>query len=177
LNVQFLVHGQLLDLVGLHLVSSRASNAEQKRLMQLREIVNRHWHSSENVIVLGDFNFGDDADLLSALPALRDGAVDLWRLFRDTEPGFTYDPHVNTIAALTTLRNKPMRLDRVLLKRSCSLLKPRSVSLIGTEQFRLTNSDKTIFASDHYGLMCEFVVQQQQQQQSKDESVTLSRNV
>src|SRR5262249_49690990 len=95
-------------------------------------------------LVLGDFNASAD-EFAELLPAY--GYVDAWPLLKPAEPGFTFDPARNPLAAALTLTGQSGRFDRALL--SGSRLQPAAVGLFGQEPLAAN-----LCASDHYGLRC-----------------------
>ena len=139
----------------MHLTSDRSAKSEQKRVVQLKDIADKHMERSANLLVVGDFNYDDIEEDMHHVPAFSSATVDIWRQIKPGDAGFTFDPKVNTMAQKTTIKNKQRRLDRIVMKRDSHLLKPVTIEMIGSDPTTLPSGD-IIFPSDHYGLQCDF---------------------
>jgi len=80
-----------------------------------------------DVLLLGDFNFDDQAEPESA--HVSGDYVDLWPALRPHQAGFTWDPISNPYARFSDSKSNPSRIDRVLVKSSQWLA--RSINLVG----------------------------------------------
>jgi poly(A) polymerase len=135
-----------LALAVVHLMSDMASGGEILRAQHLDVLLDEILGpagapGAPSWLVLGDFNFGDDGPGERLAHA---GLVDVWRALRPGEPGATFDPARNRLAALTSALGRPRRLDRVLLRDAGAGWVPREIALLGEEDP----------PSDHYGLRC-----------------------
>jgi len=137
-------------MVNIHLNSDLSTDFLQKRKKQLDYIFN-HVHSTASVMIVGDFNFGDQENDNYDFHSYHD----LWLTMHPKDPGFTFDPSINTMAKITSKSQKNRRLDRVLLK--SPKIKCDAIKLIGTNPSQIQNPNNknetvTIFPSDHFGL-------------------------
>lgn len=147
--------------LAIHLTSNRAEGARQIRADEFAQL--RTWVDSldpvDATIVLGDFNvYQNELD-----GAIADaGFVDLWPAVYPDEPGYTFHPQHNALAAFSSRTQTPRRLDRCLIRARENLLTPVDVALLGTAPLPQTvdGAITPLFASDHYGLWCLLQVQQ-----------------
>ncbi len=117
------------------------------RAKQLKELFQQLQNFTE-AVVLGDFNFGDgekpDSD------ALDSNYVDCWTTLKPKEPGFTWNIEESDMAKKGSFKGeKSRRIDRILLR--SANYKPSSVAIVGDKP--LKEGDKSLFPSDHYGLV------------------------
>ena len=137
-----------------HLTSDHDPSGAAARTAQLQSLV--HWaRALPEVLLLGDFNAGDDAPELQGLE--EEGLTDAWKALRPGEAGFTYDPSRNALAALTTTSGRSRRLDRILVRSSSGRLLPRAVRLFAEAPLSgpPAPGGGALFASDHFGVECE----------------------
>lgn len=120
----------------------------QTRIRQLREIFGRIG-AARHALLLGDFNFGDDAPEQAALPR---AFTDIWRALNPDDPGYTFPSDANqateTMTASTDTRE---RLDRILLR--SDRLTPIGVERIGDQP--VSQGDTRLYLSDHNGVVAE----------------------
>lgn len=139
--------GRPLAVALVHLTSDQAKDAPRKRAHELSTVV-AHLSAragEEDALLVGDFNARhDDPGELRGL-----GFVDAWRALRPGEPGYTFDPGRNRIAARTSSRRSPARFDRALLRAATAARLP--LELVKVERF----GDGPAPASDHEGLALE----------------------
>lgn len=129
-----------------HLTSNRSADAAEARTAQLwtvLEALREGAPAGSAQLVLGDTN-AQEHELDEWLEAYR--LTDAWRSVHPEQPGFTYDPTSNPLAARTTLSGRPARFDRVLLGEG---LTARAVALAGR------GSPTRPPPSDHYAVACE----------------------
>lgn len=134
-----------------HLTSNRAQDAAAARAGQVAALLAALSRQGDVPCILaGDFNTGEgelDAPLAAA------GLGDAWRALRPGEPGYTFDPSRNALAALMSLRGARLRADRVLSRGAGALqLAPESVSLVGEEP--VGDAAEGLYPSDHFGVLC-----------------------
>ncbi len=100
----------------------------------------------EQVVFLGDFNFGDGAEETAALPA---GLLDLWPTMHLNDPGFTWDIARSPMAKRGSFPGEhSRRLDRVLLR--SAYWRPNAMNLLGSDP--VANTGGLVFPSDHFGV-------------------------
>ncbi|RKH70293.1 endonuclease [Corallococcus interemptor] len=144
-----------------HLTSNRDPSCASARAVQVEALL--EWArvlgaSSEteppDLVLAGDFNFGDGA--VEAASFARAGFVDAWSSLRPSEAGETFNPRLNTLAAITTVSGTLQRLDRVLVASASGRLAPEAVELFGEAPLAGPPgpSGHALFASDHFGLHC-----------------------
>lgn len=134
----------------LHLTSNRAKNAAETRAQQLAtldELLEAAGVPETPCVVLGDFNFGDDGS------AALDAYTDAWRALRPGDPGHTFDPGANALAAITSTTGRAGRYDRILVRARPGVLTPASIALIGREPIA-----KGVYPSDHFGVAGEIAI-------------------
>eukprot|EP01105_Mastigella_eilhardi_P020930 TRINITY_DN5023_c0_g1_i2.p1 TRINITY_DN5023_c0_g1~~TRINITY_DN5023_c0_g1_i2.p1 ORF type:complete len:717 (+),score=139.53 TRINITY_DN5023_c0_g1_i2:1350-3500(+) len=98
---------------------------------------------------------GDD----EALPGCVSTYVDSWKTLFQSSPGYTYDPSHNETAAITSSSNHvARRFDRVIARSSLldgKCWTPTAASLFGTEPCLKLPSGRSVYPSDHYGVLSE----------------------
>ncbi|RKH91220.1 endonuclease [Corallococcus sp. AB045] len=144
-----------------HLTSDRDASGASARAVQVEALL--EWArvlgstsdtEAPDLVLAGDFNFGDGAP--EAESFARAGFVDAWPTLRPSEAGETFNPRLNSLAALTTVSGALRRLDRVLVASPSGRLAPESVELLGEAPLSGPPgpSGQVLFASDHFGLRC-----------------------
>jgi len=136
-----------LSVGGVHLESGRHNH--ETRVEQLEECAAR-LAATDGAILMGDCNFGD-GDALEERALSATGLRDAWREARPRDAGYTRDTVRNAMAART--RDAPVRrrIDRVLVRGEA--LRPARIELVGDEPI---DPGSGLFASDHFGVACEF---------------------
>ncbi|NNB94346.1 DUF504 domain-containing protein [Corallococcus exiguus] len=144
-----------------HLTSDRDASGASARAVQVEALL--EWArvlgstsetEASDLVLAGDFNFGDGAP--EAESFARAGFVDAWSSLRPSEAGETFNPRLNSLAALTTVSGTLRRLDRVLVASASGRLAPESVELFGEAPLAGLPGPggQALFASDHFGLRC-----------------------
>ncbi|WP_342380657.1 RNA repair domain-containing protein [Myxococcus stipitatus] len=144
-----------------HLTSNRDASGAAARAVQVQAILD--WAlalgASEegrppDLVLAGDFNLGESSS--EAESFARAGFVDAWPMLRPMELGETYNPQLNSLAALTTTSGRLQRLDRVLVKSASGRLVPQAIELFGEAPLPggPGPSGEPLFASDHFGIRC-----------------------
>ncbi len=139
---ELLLNGRPVELAAVHLISNRAQSPKQRRAEEL-EVVTRALRA-EDAMILGDFNFEEDE---SAPPEYCDAWVEL----RPSEPGHTFAPTRNALAALMSTRGIDRRFDRALMRGVG--LRPEAICLLGETPIEGTSPE--LYISDHYGVLVE----------------------
>ncbi|MCK8501089.1 poly(A) polymerase [Myxococcus fulvus] len=144
-----------------HLTSNREATGAAARAVQVQALLEELPSLTgdddagvPDVVLAGDFNFGDgDAEVESFRRA---GFVDAWPTLRPSEQGETYNPRLNSLAAITTVSGRLQRLDRVLVASPSGRLSPESIELFGEAPLKGARapSGEPLFASDHFGIRC-----------------------
>jgi poly(A) polymerase len=154
------LRGGPLWVATLHLTSNRDPSADKARAAQIRVLLDRarwieaHGNNSPDLLVAGDFNFGDDAPEVRTFAEA--GFTDAWTTLHPGDPGFSYDPSRNALAALMSHSGQCKRFDRVLVRSASGRLTPRQMSFFGEEPLsgRPSPGGDRLFVSDHFGLRC-----------------------
>ncbi|MBN8227714.1 DUF504 domain-containing protein [Corallococcus macrosporus] len=145
-----------------HLTSNRDASGASARAVQVEALL--EWaralgatgdkDAAPDLVLAGDFNFGDGAP--EAESFARAGFVDAWSALRPSEAGETYNPRLNTLAALTTVSGRMQRLDRVFVASPSGRLTPTAVDLFGEAPLAgpPAPNGQPLFVSDHSGLRC-----------------------
>lgn len=138
-----------LSVAVLHLTSNMMPHAPETRAQQLRSLRRylERSHGGRDWLLLGDFNQGEgepDGGLGKS------GARDLWSQLRPSEPGHTFAPARNDLAALMSSTGVGARFDRVLLRSRRDAWQPAAIELLGTEPIA-----PLLWPSDHFGVAAE----------------------
>ena len=145
LAAELTINGRSLFIVSIHLESGKA--ATHLRARQLRRVFDL-LRTSENAIIMGDFNMRDSEDNL-----IDAGYHDIWPALRPDEPGFTEDTSINLMRFDMKNKHRHVRFDRVLIKGDSWV--PRTIELLGREPISV--EQPRVFPSDHFGVICELV--------------------
>ncbi|MGW3635563.1 RNA repair domain-containing protein, partial [Streptomyces sp. NPDC005122] len=125
-----------------HLSSDHSANGPVRREAELARIAEGLADVDGPLMLLGDFNDGDDGP---AGPAAALRLRDAWTEVRgpaDRSP--TFDPAVNPLAAVSSLSGRSSRLDRILLRGRA--LRPAYAGLRGDSP-----GPGGLYISDHFG--------------------------
>ncbi len=135
----------------LHLTSSRKQPQYDRRAAQLSQLLGR---LPARAVIMGDFNFDHSREANTLLDA---GFTDLWPHLHPGDPGFTFDPTQNGLAALMSQTTRPKRYDRVFVRGKG--LRPHKARLIlNTPLPHPAGLLGPLFASDHFGICAEIEV-------------------
>ena len=135
-----------------HLTSNMTPRAPEVRTGQLAALRGFLERSAREAtwLIAGDFNQAEgepDGGLAAA------GVVDLWPALRPDDPGATFDPETNALAAELSENAKPVRYDRALLYAPGDRWRARAIELFARQP--LPDSDPPLYLSDHFGLSLE----------------------
>ena len=145
LQADVLINGIHEVVCCVHLDSGKAS--ARMRARQLRTVF-RALHSTENAVLLGDFNMRDDENRRITLPY-----HDIWPSLRPDDDGFTEDTSINLMLLDKKGKDRQVRFDRVLLKGHG--WSPAHIELLGTEP--ISPAHPRVFPSDHFGVACRLI--------------------
>jgi endonuclease/exonuclease/phosphatase family metal-dependent hydrolase len=139
------VGGRSLEVGCVHLESPLKDGLTRAKQLDLLWPLLR---GADDGMLVGDFNFGDGEQPDSAH---LDGAyVDFWKALRPSEKGFTWDIEASDMAAQGSFPGeKSRRMDRILVR--SKVWKPAEIRIIGDRPLR--ERDKSLFPSDHFGLI------------------------
>ncbi|MEL6344112.1 MAG: poly(A) polymerase [Myxococcota bacterium] len=136
-----------LEVAAIHLTSDRKPDAPAIRATQLRQLLAALAPEADHLVV-GDFNFDDRHH-----EPLLDDFVDLWPSLRPDDPGATFDPSRNPLAALMSQQQIPRRLDRLLLRAPLERLLAESIERFADTPIAGTGGG--LFPSDHFGVVAQ----------------------
>jgi poly(A) polymerase len=156
--------GGSLWVATLHLTSNHdpsggsARAAQILTLLEWAQTLEAQRPTAPDLLVAGDFNFGDGAPETQSFTDA--GFADVWAMLRPGEAGYTYEPSRNYLAALTTTYGQSQRFDRVLVRSPSGRLAPRKIGLFADEPLpgRLSSGGEPLFLSDHFGLSCTLLL-------------------
>lgn len=149
-----------LKLVNVHLTSAKREDDPTKVEMGFKRRVQQLATAMEvaddanPTLVVGDFNFGDNSQEYVELKKLMEIQEyrDPWLELNSDNPGYTYAPDTNELAAYTVTKHfEPRRLDRILVRTGDRFsVAFDTMKLLGLEPVAIGH--KPVFMSDHYGL-------------------------
>lgn len=147
------LHQCKLAVICVHLKAHATCERVRKQQWQhLASVMHQYEHLYDACIIAGDTNMRT----IKEDRHLPKNIVDLWPIHKKDTCGYTYDPHLNKMIdkMWPNEENKLMRLDRILVKQKNNL-KVTSMSLFATQALI---PEELIFASDHFGICADFVV-------------------
>ncbi len=137
-------------IAAVHLTSNYRQHNSSKRARQLQVILDHlDVINAPVTLITGDLNCEDDLEEM--VQTRQRGLADIWPALHPLDPGFTFDPVLNTLAEITSTTGDRRRYDRALLRARAACATPRSAALFA--QTPLT--DGALFLSDHFGLVCD----------------------
>ena len=142
LQAELTVNGRRTAVCCIHLDSGKSSS--RLRGWQLRRIF-RALRTTENAVVLGDFNMRDAENARICAPY-----CDVWPALRPDEEGFTEDTSINLMRYDMKDKHRHVRFDRVLLKGGQWIA--TGIELLGTQP--IADGLPRVFPSDHFGVEC-----------------------
>lgn len=161
----FNLNDRIVNVPVVHLTSDHGKgNLGAKRLAQMTTIYNKtvpelseaEKDNGADCIVIGDFNMGDGGE--GEALSIRPDFADYWKVLCGSDPGYTFDPQLNALAAITTKTGVRRRYDRVLVRSAGFHWQPLACTLINTEPIALSLEDLSTVqlpASDHFGIMAQ----------------------
>lgn len=145
-GMQWLLNGEVVTAISLHLPSDQSRQAPEKRRIYLGELEEALGGRGASLL-LGDFNLSGEA------PLGRDFA-DVWRLLRPNDAGFTFHTGENPLAEAIAGAQPPARFDRMYLHSPQGKAIPKDISLMGVAPSPIRGYE--VWPSDHFGLLAEF---------------------
>jgi endonuclease/exonuclease/phosphatase family metal-dependent hydrolase len=143
------IYNEVVPVINVHLECTLDS--ENTRAKQLEGIF-ATIKESDNAIILGDFNFGDRAEIEPR--SIPEDYNDIWLKLRPAESGYTWDMQRNNLARRNAFKNETSRrIDRILIHSKS--WEPISISILGRNPIRLKRG--VLYPSDHFGLISVIV--------------------
>lgn len=163
----FQLNNRTLHIPVIHLTSDHGKgDLGAKRIAQMGTIYERtvpditkgiEADNGADVFIIGDYNMtdGGEGEALSLRPDL----VDCWKQLNGlSDPGYTFDPDTNVLAAINTKTGLRRRYDRILVRSAGFHWQPLSCQVVNTEPvpFQIGDgSTVTLPVSDHFGIMAQ----------------------
>ncbi|RYE83839.1 MAG: hypothetical protein EOO75_18835, partial [Myxococcales bacterium] len=139
-----------LRVLVVHLVSNATKGATGLRREELDRAL-ALLAGDLDAVVMGDLNLtGDEL----AAPLAAAGLTDAWTHLLPDDPGLSYDPATNALAALFSRDGRGQRYDRILWRGAA--LSPCAARLFATAP--LGDGDAGLFPSDHFGVVVDLRV-------------------
>ncbi|KNH09658.1 polynucleotide Adenyltransferase [Perkinsela sp. CCAP 1560/4] len=139
--------GRTLRVVNVQLISDYAKNAALRRMSELATI-GKEIDDTEDTILLGDFNFGDDDTEEKNVPW--GSFIDAWHILRGSEPGVTLDYDGNSMAkSFCGPVESSRRVDKIKIR---GMLVPSDIQVTA----KAKNADG-LYASSHYAVKAVFM--------------------
>ncbi len=142
------INSQALNLAAVHLTSSHTSNSATTRAKQLDILLKYLNTLSGDAIIAGDFNLIGDEHLQDFEQY---SFTDIWTKLHPKDPGYTFDPEINTLAKITSTSARQSRFDRILLRSKNSSWQAQHIEMFAHKA--IVNREEKLFASDHFGLI------------------------
>jgi endonuclease/exonuclease/phosphatase family metal-dependent hydrolase len=142
LRAELVVDGAPLVVCCVHLDSGKSSS--RLRGWQFRRIF-RALRSTDDAVVLGDFNMRDSENSRIAAPY-----TDVWPALRPGEDGFTENTSINHMRYDMKDKHRHVRFDRVLIKGN--RWAASDIELMGKDP--VSAELPRVFPSDHFGVQC-----------------------
>lgn len=148
-QIQFGTHKISINNVHLHSGKEHSSF----RIAQLETIFNilSAQEKSDNTLITGDFNFGDNWSENSVLDSAPMPLTDIWKHLKENDPGYTEDSVVNKMRFNVKGCHKQERFDRILIQ--SNIMNATDIRLIGQTPI---DREGQIWPSDHFGLLASF---------------------
>lgn len=132
----------------LHLPSSMTLDAPARRRLYTGKLIEYLSQLPGECAVVGDFNTpGDELDKLFQ----SEGFDDIWPRLNPNDPGLTYDPVTNDLAAQLSRSGNSSRYDRMWVR--SKNWRPTQISKLGVQP--VATPSGLLFISDHFGLGAE----------------------
>jgi len=145
LIAEFVVNKQKILIGTTHLESYPISaTIRSSQLKEIFQLLNDSNHS----VLMGDFNFCSSWVENSTID---NRYLDFWEILRPDEPGHTEDTDINTMRKNIKQKDKFVRFDRILIRSTDNMWKPKTINRIGKKPISPEFPD--IFPSDHFGLV------------------------
>jgi len=142
------IDGVQVCIVTVHLDSML--NDTELRINQLK-VVTQQTSKCNNLILLGDFNYGDGE---AENNAINSDYKDVWKQLRPNYRGYTWDVTESNLAKRNSFPSEgSRRLDKVFVKGT--FLMANTIEIIGKMAF-ISSTGRRLFPSDHFGLSVVF---------------------
>jgi poly(A) polymerase len=147
---KWLLNGKTLNVAAVHFTSDYNKNAEKVRSKQLTILLEYLNSQPGDCLIVGDFNAKDNepAEILT-----QNNFIDIWQTLHPEDPGYTFNPQANPLAALMSLTGLAGRLDRMMLRSQNRDWISRKIELFACNP--IPDTEGKIYPSDHFGLLTQ----------------------
>ncbi|MCC3509586.1 poly(A) polymerase [Microcoleus sp. PH2017_28_MFU_U_A] len=147
---KWLLNSKTLNVAAVHFTSDYNKNSEKVRYKQLNILLEYLNSQPGDCLIVGDFNAKDNepAEILTT-----NNFIDLWQTLHPEDPGYTFHPQANPLAALMSLTGLAGRLDRMMLRSQNRDWISRQIELFACNP--IPDTEGKIYPSDHFGLLTQ----------------------
>ncbi|NJK75619.1 MAG: poly(A) polymerase [Microcoleus sp. SU_5_6] len=147
---KWLLNGKTFHAAAVHFTSDYKKDSQKTRAKQLAILVEYLQTQPGDAVIVGDFNAVENqpAEILT-----QNNYIDVWQKLHPEDPGYTFNPETNPLAALMSRTGLSGRLDRMVLKSCDRDWLPQKIELFGCNP--LPNTDGKIYPSDHFGILAQ----------------------
>ena len=147
---KWLLNGKTLNVAAVHFTSDYNKNSEKVRSKQLTILLEYLNSQPGDCLIVGDFNAKDNepAEILT-----QNNFIDIWQTLHPEDPGYTFHPQANPLAALMSRTGLAGRLDRMMLRSQNRDWISRNIELFACNP--IPDTAGKIYPSDHFGLLTQ----------------------
>ncbi len=147
---KWLLNGKTLNVAAVHFTSDYNKNSEKVRSKQLTILLEYLNSQPGDCLIVGDFNAKDNepAEILT-----QNNFIDIWQTLHPEDPGYTFHPQANPLAALMSLTGLAGRLDRMMLRSQDGDWISRQIELFACNP--IPDTEGKIYPSDHFGILTQ----------------------
>ena len=147
---KWLLNGKTLNVAAVHFTSDYNKNSVAVRTKQLTILLEYLNTQPGDCLIVGDFNAkgNEQAEILT-----QNNFIDIWQTLHPEDPGYTFNPQANPLAALMSLTGLSGRLDRMMLRSQDRDLISRKIELFACNP--VLDIAGTIYPSDHFGILTQ----------------------
>jgi poly(A) polymerase len=147
---KWLLNGKTFHAAAVHFTSDYNKDAQKTRAKQLAILLAYLQTQPGDSAIVGDFNAVENqpAEILT-----QNNYIDVWQKLHPEDPGYTFNPETNPLAALMSRTGLSGRLDRMVLKSCDRDWLPQKIELFACNP--LPDTDGKIYPSDHFGILTQ----------------------
>jgi poly(A) polymerase len=147
---KWLLNGKNLNVAAVHFTSDYNKDSEKVRFKQLTILLAYLNEQSGDCLIVGDFNAkgNEQAEIFT-----QNYFIDIWQTLHPEDPGYTFNPQANPLAALMSLTGLAGRLDRMMLRSQNRDWISRKIELFACNP--LPDTEGKIYPSDHFGILSQ----------------------
>ncbi|MEG3840533.1 poly(A) polymerase [Microcoleus sp. herbarium14] len=147
---KWLLNGKTLNIAAVHFTSDYNKNAVAVRYKQLAILLKYLKTQPGDCLIVGDFNAkgNEQTEILT-----QNNFIDIWQTHYPEDPGYTFNPQANPLAALMSLTGLSGRLDRMMLRSQERDWISRKIELFACNP--IPDTEGKIYPSDHFGILTQ----------------------